>query len=261
MERWLNQELKKNETTEKKVVKEEKERNMREEGKEEKNKENLVENEQKQKKEKEDSGVRKNQKTREEKGKGINPPTQNLPYPHAPTKKDKERQYARFLDIFKRLQINIHFAEALEQMSTYTKFTKEILTKKRRITDEETIHLDASCSAIIQRTLPQKEKDPGRVTLPVTIGNMNVGKTLIDLGFNINLIPLSVIQRIGDLDMKTTRMTLLLADKSVTRPSGIAEDVLVKVDKFQFPIDFVVMHIEEDDDVPLILGRPFMKTA
>ncbi|GAU13378.1 hypothetical protein TSUD_175310 [Trifolium subterraneum] len=171
-----------------------------------------------------------NERVRDNKKKQQSPPVQNLPYPHAPTKKDKERQYARFLDIFNRLQINIPFSEALEQMPTYAKFMKEILTKKRKFTDEETIHLDASCSAIIQRTLPQKEKDPGRVTLPVTIGNASLGKALI-------------------------------ADKFFTRPSGIAEDVLVKVDKFMFPIDFVVMDIEEDEDVPLILGRPFMKTA
>ncbi|XP_045816664.1 uncharacterized protein LOC123909798 [Trifolium pratense] len=186
---------------------------------------------------------------------------QHLSYPHAPSKKDKERQYARFMDIFKRLQINIPFSEALEQMPTYAKFMKEILTKKRKYNDDEVIQLDASCSAIIQRTLPTKEKDPGRVTLPVTIGNVNVGKALIDLGSSINLIPLSVIQRVGGLDITRTRMTLQLADKSITRPSGMAEDVLVKVDKFMFPIDFVVMDIEEDDDVPLILGRPFMKTA
>ncbi|XP_058781740.1 uncharacterized protein LOC131655956 [Vicia villosa] len=111
-------------------------------------------------------------------------------------------------------------------------------------------------NAIIQQTLPQKEKDPGRVTLPVTIGNVNVGKALIDLGSSINIIPLPVIKRIGDLDIKNTRMTLQLADKSVTNPCGIAEDVLVKVDKFLFLIDFVVMDIEEDDNVPLILGRP-----
>ncbi|CAJ2659838.1 unnamed protein product [Trifolium pratense] len=146
-------------------------------------------------------------------------------------------------------------------MPTYAKFMKEILTKKRKFDDDEVIQLDASCSAIIQRTLPTKEKDPGRVTLPVTIGNVNVGKALIDLGSSINLIPLSVIKRIGGLDVTRTRMTLQLADKSITRPSGMAEDVLVKVDKFMFPIDFVVMDIEEDDDVPLILGRPFMKTA
>jgi hypothetical protein len=70
-----------------------------------------------------------------------------------------------------------------------------------------------------------------------------------------------MIERIGGLEIRGTRMTLQLADKSIKRPTGIAEDVLVKVDKFIFPIDFVVMDIEEDDDVPLILGRSFMKTA
>ncbi|KAK2363961.1 hypothetical protein QL285_088886 [Trifolium repens] len=200
-------------------------------------------------------------KSKEKKSIQKSPPVQHLPYPHAQSKKDKDRQYVRFLDIFKRLQINIPFAEALEQMPTYAKFMKEILTKKRKYNDDEVIQLDASCSAVIQRTLPTKEKDPGRVTLPVTIGNVNVGKALIDLGSSINLIPLSVVERIGGLDITRTRMTLQLADKSITHPSGIAEDVLVKVDKFMFPIDFVVMDIKEDDDVPLILGRGFMKTA
>ncbi|KAK2359233.1 hypothetical protein QL285_084625 [Trifolium repens] len=200
-------------------------------------------------------------KSKEKKNIQKSPPVQHLPYPHAQSKKDKDRQYVRFLDIFKRLQINIPFAEALEQMPTYAKFMKEILTKKRKYNDDEVIQLDASCSAVIQRTLPTKEKDPGRVTLPVTIGNVNVGKALIDLGSSINLIPLSVVERIGGLDITRTRMTLQLADKSITHPSGIAEDVLVKVDKFMFPIDFVVMDIKEDDDVPLILGRGFMKTA
>ncbi|KAK2373435.1 hypothetical protein QL285_074466 [Trifolium repens] len=201
------------------------------------------------------------QKARNEKSVQKSPPVQHLPYPHAQSKKDKERQYARFLDIFKRLQINIPFSKASEQMPTYAKFMKEILTKKRRFNDNEIIQLDASYSAIIQRTLLKKEKDPGRVTLPVTIGNVNVGKALINLGSSINLIPLSVVERIDGLNITRTRMTLQLADKSITYPSGIAEDVLVKVDKFMFPIDVVVMDIEEDDDVPLILGRGFMKTA
>jgi hypothetical protein len=178
-----------------------------EEETEEKNKkENLVENNEKNEKNKENE--KKEEKNGEqmvegnkEKNRSKNPSIQYLPYPHTPSKKDKERQYARFLDIFKRLQINIPFSEALEQMPTYAKFMKEILTKKRRYNDDEVIQLDASCSAIIQRTLPTKEKDPGRVTLPVTIGNVNVGKALIDLGSSINLIPLSVVERIGGLDI------------------------------------------------------------
>ncbi|CAJ2671898.1 uncharacterized protein LOC123891769 [Trifolium pratense] len=238
--------------------KEKKEVEGSEEETEEKNKGVLVENE-KHKKNENEGKVSEEKEDRNQKSKNLT--TQHLPYPPVPTKKDKERQYARFLEIFKRLQINLPFSEALEQMPTYAKFMKEILTKKRNLNEEETIQLNASCSAIIQRTLPTKEKDPGRVTLPVTIGNVDVGKALIDLGSSINLIPLSVIERIGSLELRKTRMTLQLADKSIKRPTGIAEDVLVKVDKFIFPIDFVVMDIEEDDDVPLILGRSFMKTA
>jgi hypothetical protein len=195
--------------------------------------------------------VEKEKGRKKEVGKKV--PAHNLPYPKAPSKKDLEKHFKRFLDIFKRLESNIPFAEALEQMPTYAKFMKEILSKKRRYNDEETIQLDANCSAIIQRRLPKKEKDPERVKLSVAIGKINVGKVLIDLGSSINLIPYSVVKRVAGLDIKLTKMTLQLANKSITRPMGIAEDVLVRVDKFVFPVDFVVMDIEEDDDVPLIL--------
>ncbi|XP_020201932.1 uncharacterized protein LOC109787777 [Cajanus cajan] len=189
------------------------------------------------------------------------PPLKNLPYPHAPSKKDKERQFTRFLDIIKRLQINMPFVEALEQMPSYARFMKELLTKKRKLSEDETVELEAGCSVIIQKSLPQKSRDPGSFTLTVTIGNLSVGKALLDLGASINLMPLSMLQRIGDVEVKPTRMTLQLADRSIKYPHGIVEDLLVKVDKFFFPVDFVVMDMEEDSEVPLILGRPFMKTA
>ncbi|XP_020203266.1 uncharacterized protein LOC109788842 [Cajanus cajan] len=109
--------------------------------------------------------------------------------------------------------------------------------------------------------LPTKSKDPGSFTLPVTIGSLAIGNSLLDLGASINLMPLSMLQRIGDLEVKPTRMTLQLADRSVKYPHGIVEDVLVNVDLFLFPANFAVMDIEENIDVPLILGRPFMKTT
>nr|KYP77135.1 Retrovirus-related Pol polyprotein from transposon 17.6 [Cajanus cajan] len=109
--------------------------------------------------------------------------------------------------------------------------------------------------------LPTKSKAPVSFTLPVTIGSLAIGKALLDLGASINLMPLSMLQRIGDLEVKPTRMTLQLANRSVKYPHGIVEDVLVKVDRLLPPADFVVMDIEEDIDVPLILSRPFMKTA
>ncbi|XP_020209283.1 uncharacterized protein LOC109794224 [Cajanus cajan] len=153
------------------------------------------------------------------------------------------------------------FVEALEHMPSYARFMKELLTKKRKLSEDETVELEAGCSAIIQKSLPQKSRDLGSFTLPVTIGNLSVGKALLDLGASINLMPLSMLQRIGDVEVKPTRMTLQLADRSIKYPHGIVEDLLVKVDKFFFPVDFVVMDMEEDFEVPLILGWSFMKTA
>nr|KYP45555.1 hypothetical protein KK1_032914 [Cajanus cajan] len=138
---------------------------------------------------------------------------------------------------------------------------KELLTKRRRILEEEIVEIEAGCSAIIQKSLPQKSRDPGSFILHVSIGNLLVGKALLDLAASINLMPLPMLKKIGEVEVRPTRMTLQLADRSIKLPHGIAEDMIMKVDKFMFPVDFVVMDMEEDVEVPLILGRPFMKTA
>ena len=138
---------------------------------------------------------------------------------------------------------------------------KDILTKKWKYIDNENIVVGGNCNAIIQRKLPQKFRDPGSVTIPCTIGKESIGKALIDLGASINLMPLSMCRRIGDLKIDPTRMTLQLADRSITRPCGVVEDVKVKVRHFTFPVDFVIMDIEEDTKIPLILGKPFMLTT
>jgi len=121
--------------------------------------------------------------------------------------------------------------------------------------------VEGNCSTVIQRILPQKFKDPRSVTIPCSIGDVLVGKGLIDLGASINLMSLSMCQRIGNLKIAPTRMTLQLADHSITKPYGVVEDVLVKVRQFTFLVDFVIMDIEEDSNIPLIFGRPFMLTA
>ncbi|XP_020225266.1 uncharacterized protein LOC109807150 [Cajanus cajan] len=128
--------------------------------------------------------------------------------------------------------------KTMEQMPTYARFMKELLTKKRRMLEEETVELEAGCSAIIQKSLPQKSRDPGSFTLPVSIGNLSVGKALLDLGASINLMPLSMLKKIGEVEVRPTRMTLQLADRSIKIPHGIVEDMIVKVDKFVFGYDF-----------------------
>ncbi|KAK4280885.1 hypothetical protein QN277_012444 [Acacia crassicarpa] len=138
---------------------------------------------------------------------------------------------------------------------------KDLFSKKHKLQEAETVALTQQCSAIIQTKLPPKLKDPGSFSIPCVIGNVNMGKALCDLGASINLMPLSVSKALGIKEMKPTMMTLQLADRSIKKPEGVIEDVLVKVDKFIFSVDFVVLNMEEDAELPLLLGRPFLAIA
>ncbi|GKD61588.1 hypothetical protein Tco_1299097 [Tanacetum coccineum] len=128
---------------------------------------------------------------------------------------------------------------------------------------EETsrITLNERCSVIFLNEIPLKEKDPGSFTILCIIGNVGINKALTDLGAIINLIPYSMFTRLGLGELKPTRMCIELANKTTQYPRGIAENVIVKIDKFVFPIDFVVLDMEEDHKIPIILGRPFLATA
>lgn len=186
---------------------------------------------------------------------------QTPPYPQRlRRKKNNERQFKRFLDVLKQLHINIPLVEALEQMPTYAKFLKDILSKKRGMGEYETIALTQECSDMVCERVPTKMKDPGSFTIPCSIGGIHIGKALCDLGASINLMPLSVFNKLGIASQPTT-VTLQLADRSVVHPEGRIEDVLVKVDKFILPADFIILDYEADEDVPIILGRPFLSTG
>ena len=119
-----------------------------------------------------------------------------MPYPHVPSKREAERQFIRFTEILKNLHINIPFTEALQDMPIYARFLKEMLTKKRKSPEDERVELKAGCSAIIQKSIPQKSCDPGSFTLPIPVGNLYVGKALLYLGASINLIQLSMLKKI-----------------------------------------------------------------
>ena len=111
------------------------------------------------------------------------------------------------------------------------------------------------------KKLPPKLQDPGSFAIPFSIGNRVSGTTLCDLGASINLMPLSMFKRLKLGERKSTTISLQLADRSYEHPRGIIENVLVKVGKFVLPVDFVILDMEEDDLVPIILGRPFLATG
>ena len=145
-------------------------------------------------------------------------------------------------------------------MPNYAKFMKDILRKKKKIAEEGVVSLTATCSAVIQKSLPAKMKDPDSFTIPCTIGKYEFKKALCDSGASINLMPLSVVKRLSLGELTPITITLQMADRSMAQLEGVLEDVLVKVGKFFFPVDFVVMRMEEDTQVPLLLGRPFLAT-
>ena len=132
------------------------------------------------------------------------------------------------MDVFKKLHINIPFTDALEQMPSYVKFMKDILSRKRKLSEFETMNLTEEYSAILQRKLPQKLKDPGSFIIPCKIGNSIFERTLCDLGANINLMPLSIFRRLGLGEARPTTVTLQLANRSLKHPQGVIEDVIVR---------------------------------
>ena len=187
--------------------------------------------------------------------------THPLSYPQQLKKKMIDEQFSKFLNIFNKLHVNIPFADALEQMSHYAKFMKEIMTKKKKIEEQGTINQSEQCSAIIQRKLPEKLKDPRSFTIPCSIGGHTIEKALCDLGASINLMPSSILNKLDIGDLTPTLISLQMADRSFAFPRGILEDILVKIAKFIFPVNFVILDIEDDREVSIILGRPFSATG
>src|SRR3954462_10673608 len=180
-----------------------------------------------------------------------------LPYPNRLKRGYDEKQYSKFLDMFRTLHINVPFADMLEQMPKYAKFLKDILSNKRKLKAFETVMLTEESSAILQKKLPQKLEDPGSFTIPCIIGNVTFENALCDLGASVNIISYTLFTKLGIGEAKPTSIALQFADRSKVYPRGILEDVLVKVDKFIFPVDLIVLDMAS---IPLILGRPFLET-
>src|SRR5436190_11685404 len=184
-----------------------------------------------------------------------------VPFSSRLRKQTEDKQYSKFLNMFRSLHINIPFADMLEHMPKYVKFLKELVSKKKKLGEHETVMLTEESSALLMNKLPPKLRDPGNFSIPCTIGNIKFNNALCDLGASVNILPYSLFKKLNIGEVKPTQMTLQLADRSVIHPLGIVEDVLIKVDKFIYPVDLVVLDMAEDRSIPLILGRAFLKTA
>ncbi|XP_070025616.1 uncharacterized protein [Nicotiana sylvestris] len=181
------------------------------------------------------------------------------PYLERLAKKNGKNQFKKFIDMMKSLSINVPLVEALEKMPSYAKFMKDFVTKKRSM-NFETVKVTHQVSAIVHSMAPKLE-DPGAFSIPCTIGSAEFAKALCDLGASINLMPYSIFKTLGIGQPRPTFMRLKMADLTMKRPLGVIEDVLVRVDKFILPTDFVILDYEVDYEVRIILGRPFLATG
>nr|GEX51685.1 reverse transcriptase domain-containing protein [Tanacetum cinerariifolium] len=169
-------------------------------------------------------------------------------------------QQEKFFQIFKDLNFNISFADALILMPKFGLSIKSLLTNKDKLCELARTPLNEHCLVVLLKKLPEKLGDPGKFMIPCDFPIMAECLALVDLDANINLIPLSVWNKLSLPDLSLTCMTLELADRLNSRPVGVAKDVFVKVGTFHFPADFVVIDFDADPRVPLILKRSFLKT-
>ncbi|GKD65684.1 reverse transcriptase domain-containing protein [Tanacetum coccineum] len=192
-------------------------------------------------------------------------PKPNIPYPsRLDNQKLREKasyQKEKIFQMFQDLRFDISFADALFFMPRFAPTIRNLLMNKEKLLELAKIPLNENCSAMLLKKLPEKLGDPGKFLIPCNFLGMDVCHALADLGASINLMPLSIWKKLSLPELTPTRMTLELADRSITHPKGLAEDVYVKVGKFHFPTDFVVVDFEADPRVPLILRRSFLRTG
>nr|GEX53771.1 reverse transcriptase domain-containing protein [Tanacetum cinerariifolium] len=189
----------------------------------------------------------------------------NLPYPSR-LAKEKLREKddilaAKFMEIFRDLHFELSFADTLVHMPKFASMFKKLLNNKNKLIELTKTSLNENCSAVVLKKLPEKLGDPGRFLIPYDFSEFDNCLALADLGASINLMPLSIWKKLRLPTLNDTRMVLELADKTISKPTGVAENVFMKVGKFYFPVNFVVLDFIVDPRVPLILGRPFLSTA
>ncbi|KAM1683194.1 hypothetical protein EV1_034086 [Malus domestica] len=183
----------------------------------------------------------------------------NAPFPHWFMQSKKDESDKDILDTFRKVQVNIPLLDAIKQVPKYAKFLKELCTTRKRASNKEVVRVSENVSAVLQRKLPPKCKDPGSFTIPCVIESAMLG-----LGASINVMPYSIYASMNLGELKNDGVIIQLADRSNAYPKGVLEDVLVQVNHLVFPADFYVLEMEDSNhspQLPILLGRPFMKTA
>ncbi|XP_010501812.1 PREDICTED: uncharacterized protein LOC104779119 [Camelina sativa] len=181
-----------------------------------------------------------------------------VPYPTKVSKKEKER--GKLKELVGQLSVRLPFVEACAMIPPLRKYMKSIFTNNVSLEDGVMV-ITQECSAILQNDIPQKRGDPGSFVLSCRIKDEVFKRSLCNLGSSINMIPRSVAKRLGYHFFKPTKISLVLADRSIRRPVRIVVDVPIVIGACQIPTYFVILELEKEPKDPLILGRPFLSTT
>nr|GEW87066.1 reverse transcriptase domain-containing protein [Tanacetum cinerariifolium] len=188
----------------------------------------------------------------------------SIPYPsRINDERNREKannQIEKFYQIFKDMSFEISFADALILMPKFASTIKALIGNKEKLSEMARTPLNEHCSVVLLKKLPKKLGDPVKFLIPCDFPGMAELLALADLGASINLMPFSVCKRLSLPNLTPTCMTLELANRSISRPIRVAEDVYVKVGSFHFSADFIVVGFDPDPRVPLVLERSFLKT-
>ncbi|XP_059316144.1 uncharacterized protein LOC132066981 [Lycium ferocissimum] len=174
-------------------------------------------------------------------------------------KKKEDAKFEKFYDQLKQFSLNFSLLEAVKEMPDFAKYLKDLLTKK--IVQHETVSLTHTVISIISTTTVQKKGDPGAFTIPCSIEHHDFSRALCDNGASINFMPLVIYKQSGLGMPRPTTMRLQMVDRSIKRPVGLVDDVIVRVGDFILSADFVILDCVIDRDIPIILGRPFLATG
>ncbi|XP_019177672.1 PREDICTED: uncharacterized protein LOC109172885 [Ipomoea nil] len=194
---------------------------------------------------------------------GEHPKTMVIPppFPSRLAKSKKVEEEKEILETFRKVEVYIPLFDAIKQIPRYAKFLKELCTNKRKLKGNEMVSMGGNVSAILQKKLPPKCKNPGMFAIPCKIGSVNIERAMLDLGASINVMPLSVYSSLNVGPLKETGIIIQLVDRSNVYPKGALEDILVQVQGLVFRADFYVVDMEEDnnsyDSTLILLGRPF----
>ncbi|GJS40400.1 hypothetical protein Tco_0565443 [Tanacetum coccineum] len=165
------------------------------------------------------------------------------------------------MESLKKIKSSRPFLKEIRQSDEYPKLMKDLVVNKPLTMENEDIRINHRCSALLLNQLQPKEKDPGSFILPCSIGRLDFNNALADLGASISIMPFSMYKRLGIRRLETIKMNIELADNSKYIPNGIVRDLLIKIDKFILPFDFIILVVLEDFRMPIILGRPLLTTT